>query len=411
MSGLGPLFLEEHEAYRDAARMFVANEIEPHAEDWELARDYPRELFAKVGEAGFFGAKFAETWGGTGPDYVAEAVWIEELSRSLTFGTASDLGAHSQLASLYVDRFGSNGQRERYLRPSIAGERIGALAVTEPGAGSDVNAISTRARRDGDEWVLNGSKVYTTNGSWADYVVVAARTSDDLREVGEGSSPLTNDSHSNITLFIVDSGTPGFVQNRMRMIAWQTSHTGELFFDDVRVPDENRLGGVGEGFKQIMANFQWERLTMSLGAVALAERSLETAIQYARERSAFGRPVIKFQVWQHRFADLAVRIRMGKALTHRALRTHIAAEEEGGVDRNELVRVTSMAKLFTQRMAWRVADECVQVHGGSGALKEYPAQRFWRDARVGPIGGGTDDIMREVIAGTLGLRTTPSSVL
>ncbi|MGB8361274.1 MAG: acyl-CoA dehydrogenase family protein [Acidimicrobiia bacterium] len=390
MSGLEPLFREEHDVYRDAARRFVAKEIEPHAESWEAERDYPKELFTKVGAAGFFGAKFAETWGGTGPDYVAEAVWIEEVSKSLTFGTASDLGAHSQLAALYVDRFGSDDQKERYLRPSISGERIGALAVTEPGAGSDVNAIATRARRDGDEWVLNGSKVYITNGSWADYVVVAARTSDD-------------DGHRNITLFLVDSGTPGFEQKRMKMIAWQTSHTGELFFDDVRVADENRLGGVGEGFGHIMANFQWERLIMSLSAVALAERSLETAIQYARERSAFGQPVIKFQVWQHRFADLAVRIRMGKALTHRALRTHVAADA-GGVGREELVRVTSMAKLFTQRMALKVADECVQVHGGSGALKEYPAQRFWRDARVGPIGGGTDDIMREVIAGTLGLR-------
>jgi acyl-CoA dehydrogenase len=405
MSGLEPLFLEEHEAYREAARMFVANEIEPHAEAWESARDYPRELFAKVGRAGFFGAKFAETWGGTGPDYAAEAVWIEELSRSLTFGTASDLGAHSQLASLYVDRFGSDEQRERYLRPSIVGERIGALAVTEPGAGSDVNAISTRAHRDGDDWVVNGSKVYITNGSWADYVVVAARTSEDRRGVGGGSSPLANDSHSNLTLFLVDSGTPGFEQRRMKMIAWQTSHTGELFFDDVRVPDENRLGEVGDGFRHIMTNFQWERLIMSLSAVALAERSLETAIDYAKQRTAFGRPVIKFQVWQHRFADLAVRIRMGKALTYRALRTHIAAEQGLGVDGDELVRITSMAKLFTQRMAWRVADECVQVHGGSGALKEYPAQRFWRDARVGLIGGGTDDIMREVIAGTLGLRS------
>jgi acyl-CoA dehydrogenase len=169
------------------------------------------------------------------------------------------------------------------------------------------------------------------------------------------------------------------------------------------VPDENRLGEVGSGFRNIMTNFQWERLMMSLGAVALAELSLETAIQYARDRSAFGQPVIKFQVWQHRFADLAVRIRTGRALTYRALRLHIAAESGSNVSREELVRLTSMAKLFTQRLAWKVADECVQVHGGAGALKEYPAQRLWRDARVGPIGGGTDDIMRNIIAGTMGL--------
>lgn len=390
MSGFEPLFREEHETYRQAARRFVAKEMVPHAEEWETQRDYPRALFQKVGSAGFFGAKFAEEWGGTGPDYAAETVWIEEISKAGTYGTSSDLGAHSHLASLYVDRFGNDDQKTRYLRPSIEGRLLGALAVTEPGTGSDVNAIATTAHRDGDEWVLNGSKVFITNGSWSDYVVVAARTSDDP-------------GHDNLTLFLVDADTPGFERNRMKLIAWQTSHTGELFFDGVKVPDDNRLGEMGSGFRHIMANFQWERLMMSLGAVALAEQSLEIAIQYAKDRNAFGRPVIEFQVWQHRFADLAVRIRTGKALTYRALRHHIAAENGESVARDDLVGITSMAKLYTQRLAWQVADECVQVHGGAGALKEYPAQRFWRDARVGPIGGGTDDIMRNLIARTMGL--------
>lgn len=390
MSAFEPLFREEHEAYRKAARRFVANEITPHAEEWETARDYPRELFAKVGTAGFFGPKFGAEWGGTGPDYAAEAVWIEEVSKGMTFGTASDLGAHSQLASLYIDRFGNDDLKQRYLRPSIEGSLLGALGVTEPGTGSDVNGIRTRARRDGDQWVLNGSKAFITNGAWSDYVVVAARTSDDP-------------GHDNVTLFVVDADSPGFDRNRMKLIAWHTSHTGELFLDDVAVPDTSRVGEVGSGFRQIMTNFQWERLMMALSAVALAELSLETAIEYARERRAFGRPVIKFQVWQHRFADLAMKIRTGKALAYRALRLHIAAENGTAVPRDELVRLTSMAKLFTQRLAWQAADECVQVHGGAGALKEYPAQRLWRDARVGPIGGGTDDIMRNIIARTMGL--------
>jgi acyl-CoA dehydrogenase len=390
MSGFEPIFREEHEAYREAARMFVANEVKRHAEEWERARDFPRDLFEKAGSAGFFGAKFDETWGGTGPDYAAEAVWIEELSKGLTYGTASDLGAHSQLAALYIDRFGDEDQKTRYLRPSIEGSLIGALAVTEPGAGSDVKAIQTRARRNGDDWVLDGSKVFITNGSWSDYVVVAARTSDDP-------------GHDNITLFVVDGDSPGLERRRMSLIAWHTSHTGELFFTGVRVPDRNRLGDVGAGFRQIMTNFQWERLTMSLGAVALAELALDVAISYARERNAFGRPIIRFQVWQHRFADLATRIRTGKALTYRTLRAYIAAEADQVVPREDLVRLTSMAKLYTQRLAWQVADECVQVHGGAGALAEYPAQRLWRDARVGPIGGGTDDIMRNVIAATMGL--------
>lgn len=390
MSGLTPLFHDGHETYRQAVRMFVENEINPHAEQWEQDRDFPRELFRTAGAAGLFGAKFDERWGGSGPDYAAEAVAIEELSRSLSFGTVSDLGAHSQLAALYVDRFGSDDQKERYLRPSITGELLGALGVTEPGAGSDVNGIRTRATRQGDDWVLNGSKVFITNGSWADYVVVAARTSDDT-------------GHRNITLFVVDTTTSGFEQRRMKMIAWHTSHTGELYMTNVVVPDANRLGEVGSGFGHIMDNFQWERVMMSLSALALAGLSLETAIRYAGERNAFGRPIIKFQVWQHRFADLAVRLRTSRALTYQALRLHIAAQGGEGVDRDDLVRLTSMAKLHSQRLAWDVADECVQVHGGAGALMEYPAQRFWRDARVGPIGGGTDDIMRGIIARTLGL--------
>jgi acyl-CoA dehydrogenase len=308
----------------------------------------------------------------------------------MTYGTASDLGAHSQLASLYIDRFGNDALKERYLRPSIDGRLLGALGVTEPGTGSDVNGITTRATLDGDQWVINGSKVFITNGSWSDYVVVAARTSNDP-------------GHDNLTLFVVDADSPGYERNRMKLIAWHTSHTGELFFNDVTVPEANRLGDVGSGFRHIMTNFQWERLMMSLGAIALAEQSLEIAIRYARDRRAFGRPIIKFQVWQHRFAELAVRIRTGKALTYRALRLLIAAENGTAVPRQELVRVTSMAKLLTQRLAWNVADECVQVHGGAGALKEYPAQRLWRDARVGPIGGGTDDIMRNIIARTMGM--------
>lgn len=392
MSGLTALFSEEHEAYREGVRRFVAKEIEPHAEEWEAAGDYPRELFAKVGAAGFFGAKFDPAWGGTGPDYAAEAVWIEEVSRCSTFGTASDLGAHSQLAALYVDRFGDDGQKERFLRPAIEGRRLGALAVTEPGAGSDVAAIATHARRDGDHWVLDGSKLYITNGSWADFLVVAAKTS-------EGPA------HRDITLFLVDATAPGVDRRRMKMIAWHTSHTGEIFLGGVAVADENRLGEVGAGFGMIMSNFQWERLVMSLGAVSLAERSLETAIAYARERTAFGRPVIRFQVWQHRFAELAMRIRAGKALTHQALRLHVAAQEGEAVPADELNRLASMAKLYTQRLAWQVADECVQVHGGAGALMEYPAQRFWRDSRVGPIGGGSDEIMRNLIARSLGLGT------
>ncbi len=401
-----PMYRDEHHAYRDSARAFVGREIAPHVDAWEDERDFPKELFRTVGQAGFFGAKFDPAWGGSGPDLLAEVCWIEELARAGSGGVAADLGAHSQLAALYIDRQGTDEQKQRWLVPSITGEAVGALGITEPGAGSDVNGITTRARRDGGDWVIDGAKVFITNGAWCDHVVVAAKTDPDA-------------AHAGMTLFVVDRDTAGFSSRRMSMLGWRTSHTGELAFDGVRVPDANRLGEEGRGFYAIMANFAWERLMMSLGAVVAADVALQAAIAYAKQREAFGRPVAKFQVWRHRFADMATRIATARSLTHHALRLHVAAEEAGrprldpearstrsggeAPDPVEVMRATAMAKLVTQRLAFEVADECVQVHGGAGYLMEYRAQRYWRDARLGPIGGGTDDIMLEIIAGTYGL--------
>ncbi|MGH3441572.1 MAG: acyl-CoA dehydrogenase family protein [Nitriliruptorales bacterium] len=377
-----PLYREEHEALRTTARTFVEREIAPHVEEWEEARDFPRELFRTVADAGLFGMKFDERWGGSGADYLAEAVWVEELAGGGSGGVAADLGAHSQLAMLYVDAAGDDAQKERYLAPGIAGESLGALAITEPGAGSDVASIATRAERDGDGWKLSGSKVFTTNGAWCDWIVVAAKTDPDA-------------GHGGISLFLVDADLPGVGRQRMKLLGWRTSHTGELTFDGVALPGDSLLGGEGRGFYTIMGNFVWERLTMSLGAVAGAGRTLQAAIDYARQRTAFGRPVAKFQVWRHRFADLATEIALGRSLTEHALRLYVNGEDA--------VRAAAMAKLHTQRTAWKVADECVQVHGGYGYMMEFPAQRWWRDARLGPIGGGTDEIMREIIARTYDL--------
>lgn len=386
-----PLFEDEHESFRDTCRDFVATEITPHVEAWERAEDFPRELFRTVGGAGLFGMKFPEDVGGSGPDLLAQAVWVEELARCGSGGVGADLGAHSDLASLYVDRFGSDAQRQRWLTPSIRGEVVGALGITEPDAGSDVAGIRTRATRDGSDWILSGTKVYITNGAWCDYAVVAAKTDPDA-------------GHAGISLFVVEAGDDGFERNRMKMLGWRTSHTGELVLEDVRLPDDRLLGGEGRGFHAIMRNFAWERVTMALGAVVGAELALETAIDYATDREAFGRPVASFQVWRHRFADMGTRIATGRALAHHALRLTVAAERDpDAVDDAELRRTVSMAKLATQRTAFDVADECVQVHGGAGYMMEYPAQRLWRDARLGPIGGGTDEIMREIIAGTYGL--------
>src|SRR5438309_4700135 len=273
------LFTEEHDALREAVRDFVTNELRPHADEWERAGEFPvRQVCRDAGRLGLFGAKYEEAYGGTGADFVADAVITEELARCGSGGVAAALGAHKDLGPYYVYRFGTEEQRQRWLVPAVAGERIGALAVTEPGAGSDVAAITTKAVPDGDDWILTGQKTFITNGTIADFIVVAAKTDPDA-------------GHKGITQFIVEKDTDGVSTSRLGTVGWRTSHTGEIHLDGVRVPDGNRLGEVNKGFYQIMGNFQWERLVMALGAVSGAEQTLEGGIQYANERRAFGRPV------------------------------------------------------------------------------------------------------------------------
>ncbi|MGH2829632.1 MAG: acyl-CoA dehydrogenase family protein [Actinomycetota bacterium] len=362
-------------------RDFVSREITPNVERWEQERDFPRSLYERCGALGLLGLKYEASYGGSGPDYLADVVVIEELAQCGAGGVAAGLGAHKDLASYYVYRFGNDEQRKRWLVPSITGERIGALAVTEPGAGTDVAGITSRAARDGDSWILNGQKAFITNGSKADYAVVAVRTG------GEG--------YGGISLIVVERDAPGFTTRRMSTVGWWTSHTGELFFDDCRVPAENMLGEEGTGFISIMKNFQWERLGMALGAVSAAERILALGIGYAKERKAFGRTVSSFQVWRHRFADLETEIHAARALTYHALRKWLAGQDA--------TREVSMAKWLACELDYKVADEALQVHGGYGYMMEFPVQRAWRDARLGPVGGGTTEIMKEVIARTLGL--------
>jgi len=381
MSARWELFTEDHAAFRDSVRQFIQKEIAPNVDDWERARDFPRDLYLRFGELGLLGLKYGDEYGGTGPDFIADAIVNEELARCGSGGVAAGIGGHKDLGSYYIYRFGTEEQRRLWLVPSIRGELIGALAVTEPAAGSDVAAIATKAARDGDHYVVSGQKAFITNGSKADYVVVAARTGEE--------------GYGGISLIVVEKDTPGFTTNRMRTVGWWTSHTAELFFDECRVPAGNLLGAENEGFISIMKNFQWERLVMALGAVAAAQKTLETAIVYAKDREAFGRPVAKFQVWRHRFADLETEIAAARALTYHALRK-IAAGEDA-------LREVSMAKWLATELDWKVADEAVQVHGGYGYMMEFPVQRAWRDARLGPIGGGTTEIMKEIIAKTYGL--------
>lgn len=376
------LFSAEHEELRRSVRSFVEKELLPHAEEWEREEAFPKEIFSRVGELGYFGMKFPTEIGGSGPDIVADAVVTEEFGGCGSAGVSASLGAHKDLAALYVFNFGNPEQHERWLRPAIAGEKVGAFAVTEPDAGSDVASIKCSAKRDGTDWLINGSKLFISNGAWADFIVVAAKTDPDA-------------GHKGVTLFVVEKEAAGFGARRLPMLGWRTGQTGELSFADVRVPDDCRLGDEGSGFYAIMQNFVWERLIMALGQVAGAQRTYDYAKNYALQRTAFKRPVGKFQVWRHRFADMATRIEAGRALTYHALRKHAAGEQP--------IREAAMAKLYTSELAFHVADECVQVHGGYGYMMEFPAQRAWRDSRLGPIGGGTSEIMRELIGRTYGL--------
>ncbi len=379
-----PPFADEHEELRESVRRFVSNEIAPHVEAWEEAREFPRELFNRCGELGLLGLKFPEQYGGQGGTHVHEAVWIEELSRSGgSGGVAAGLNAHAQIAMPPVFNFGTEEQRRRWIVPGIRGELVGALGITEPGAGSNVADIRTTARKVAGGYVVNGSKTFITNGVRADFLVCAVRTSP------EGG-------HHGLSFLVLEREMPGYeVTGKLEKMGWHSSDTGELTFTDVEVPDDHLLGEENQGFYLIMANFQWERLAMALGAVGGMQRVFEATLAYATDREAFGRPIGSFQAIRHKFAEMATKIEASRALTYNALRLFAAGRDA--------IRDVTMAKLLTQRALLEVADECLQIHGGYGYVREYGIERAVRDARLGPIGGGTDEIMKEILGRQLGL--------
>ncbi len=376
------IFQPVHEDFRKTVRQFVENELFPHVEEWEEAEEFPREVYTTLGELGFLGMSYPEEYGGD-DDRLAEAVFHEEITRCGSAGVASGIGAHIGIAMPQINRFGTPEQKEKYLVPGIKGETIGALGVTEPEAGSDVAGIKTYAVRDGSDWIINGSKTFITNGVRCDWVVALVKTD---REKG----------YSGISQFIIDRGTPGFETSRkLKKLGWKASDTGELAFSDARVPADALLGAEGSGFFQTMANFVWERLIMALGAVEGAKLLFELALQYAKERHAFGRPIGKFQAISHMLADMITEIELGRSFTYDVLKMYIEGKEP--------MKEVAMAKLYTQSMACRVADRALQIYGGYGYMEEYPIARAWRDMRLGPIGGGTDEIMKEIIARSYGL--------
>ena len=376
------IFDEDHEHYRESVRAFVDKELLPHAEEWEKAEDFPDETYRRMGPLDLFGNKFDEEYGGTGAGFLFEAVLVEEMARCGSGGVAAGLGAHAQIALPPIASFGTEEQKQRWLVPGIKGEKIAALGITEPEAGSDVAGIKTKAVRDGDDYILNGSKMFITNGCRADMVVTAVRTGED--------------PHGGVSFIVVEKGTPGFDQStRLKKLGWRASDTAQLFFSDCRVPAANMLGGEGAGFPMIMSNFQWERLTMALGAVSGAERTMKLARDYAESRVAFNRPIVRFQTIKHKLVEMATEIEAARHLTYHALWLFSQGRDA--------VKEVSMAKIAATETATRVADEAVQIHGGYGYMMEFPVQRAWRDARLGPIGGGTTQIMREIIAKTMDL--------
>jgi alkylation response protein AidB-like acyl-CoA dehydrogenase len=376
------IFTDEHEQLRDSIRAFVIKELRPHAEEWE-EETYPDWVFTRMGELGLLGLSYPEEYGGQGGDYYCNLVLAEEIVHSNCGGLCMGVAVHTDMATPPIHVFGTEEQKQAYLVPAIRGEKISCLGITEPDAGSDVSGIKTRAVRDGDEWVINGSKTYITNGHRADFIVLVTKTDPDA-------------GYDGFTLFIVDMDAPGVIrEERLRKLGMHASDTALLAFQDVRVPHSAVLGEVGKGFYHIMWELQGERLIGAAGAVASAQAVFDKTLQYANERQAFGRPIGKFQVIRHKFAEMATKIESARQLNYTTAWRFANGEYP--------VREISMAKLYASRIACEVADECLQIHGGAGYMKEYGIERVWRDLRLNRIGAGTDEIMLDVIGRSYGL--------
>lgn len=376
MSGSPDYFQETHHILRQTVARFVDREIKPHVESWEEAGEFPRELYRKAAEVGLLGVCYPQQWSGIETDIFHEAVVTEELTRSGSGGVAAGLMSHG-IALPPILALGNEEQKERFVPPVLQGEKIAALGVTEPGGGSDVANIRTRAVRDGGCYIVNGSKTMITSGTRADLVTMAVRTG------GPG--------HHGLSLLVVETDSPGFtVSKKLRKMGWWASDTAELALQDVRVPVENRLGAEGSAFYGLMHNFQKERLYLALMANATAQLALEESIKYARIREAFGKPLTGFQVTRHKLVDMATLVEVSREFTYR-----VAAKIQAGAN---AVKEVSMAKIFSAEICDRVCHQAVQIHGGYGYMREYLVERLYRDSRILSIGGGTTEIMKEMIS-------------
>jgi citronellyl-CoA dehydrogenase len=384
-------FREEHVQFRAMVRGFVEREIRPHADQWEKARLFPNEVFKKAGDLGILGAHFDEAHGGGGGDYWFSVVKAEELPRGGSAGVSMGLLVQSDMATPVIADLGTPAQIEEFLKPALRGEKIAALGVSEPGAGSDVAAIRTVARADGDDFVIDGQKTFITNGTRADFVTLLVKTQPDAGAHG-------------CSFFLVPTSLKGFVvSKKLEKIGNHASDTAELFFDGVRVPRDYMLGEPNQGFMYLMQNFQTERLIAAVGAAAGSKLMLDDAVSYGRDRTVFGKPLIKREIWQHRFVDLYTKVEMLQAFVYKCVDHY---NEDRYVKREpismETVKLISMAKIVAGDLASEVADACLQFHGGWGYIEDFPIARAYRDQRLLRIGGGTSEVLRYYLAKLMG---------
>jgi acyl-CoA dehydrogenase len=370
-------FTEEHDFFRKSFQDFLQKEVVPHIEKWEETGHIERFIWEKMGEMGYFGLNYPEKYGGMDLDLFYTVIFLEELQKVNSGGFAAAMWAHAYLAMTHLNKEGNHKQKEKYLAPSISGEMIGCLCITEPFGGSDVSGMRSTAVKKGDTYIINGSKTFITNGVYSDYLVVAAKTAPELGNKG-------------ISMFIIDRDAKGVSATKLDKLGWRASDTGEIAFDNVEVPVENLMGEENKGFPYIMQHFALERLIMGINSHARSEWALDYTIDYMKERVAFGKPISEFQALRHKVAQMAAEIEVCKTFNY------VTAQRLN--DGEYVVKEATMSKLISTKVADEVAYECLQLLGGYGYMEEYPLARNLRDSRLGPIGGGTSEILREIIA-------------
>jgi len=370
-------YTEEHNAFRESFRSFLQKEVVPYVDEWEKSGTIDRAIWKKMGDMGYFGINYPESEGGLGLDIFYTIIFLEELQKVNSGGFAAAMWAHTYLAMTHLYKEGDESIKNKYLLPSINGDLIGCLCISEPFGGSDVAAMRTTASKEGNHYILNGSKTFITNGVYSDYLIVAAKTS-------------PKESHKGISILVVDRESVGLSATKLDKLGWRASDTAEIAFDNVKVPLQNLLGEEGKGFSYIMQHFALERLVMGVNAHARAEYAVDYALQYMKEREAFGKPLTKFQALRHKVAEMASEVEMCKQFNYSIAKSL----EMGGY----VVKEASMSKLNSTKMADKVIYEALQLLGGYGYMEDYPMARLLRDSRLGPIGGGTSEILKEIIA-------------